>query len=41
LSLSLSQGLNELQASVFHKLLAKYQTGKSQYQTQKKELEKL
>jgi hypothetical protein len=41
LSRCLSQGLNELRASVFHKLLAKYRIGKSQYQTQKKELEKL
>jgi hypothetical protein len=33
--------LNELRASVFHKLLAKYRAGKSQYQALKKELEKL
>jgi hypothetical protein len=41
LFLCLSQGINELRASVFHKLLTRYRAGKSQYQTQKKELEKL
>jgi hypothetical protein len=33
--------LNKLRASVFHKLLAKYRAGKSQYQALKEELEKL
>jgi hypothetical protein len=35
------QGINELQDNIFQKLLAKYLTGKSQYQALKKDLEKL
>jgi hypothetical protein len=35
------QELNTLRANVFQKLLAKYRTGKAQYQDLKKELEKL
>jgi hypothetical protein len=39
--LCLPHDLNALRANVFQKLLAKYRTGKVQYQDVKRELEKL
>jgi hypothetical protein len=41
LPLCLSQDLNALRANVFQKLLAKYRTGRVQYQDLKRELEKM